>query len=60
MSNKSPDTRDVFIIPERKGCAISLVEPDDYDNITDDDRMLHDMFAKALGERFERLEEKDE
>ena len=60
MSNKSPDTRDVFIIPERKGCAISLVEPDDYDNITDDDRMLHDMFAKALGEQFERLEEEDE
>ncbi len=60
MNSNKHDYRDVFIVPEHKGCAISLVEPDDYDNITDDDRKLHDIFAEALGKHFDRLEEDDE
>ena len=60
MSNNSHNTRNVFIVPDHKDSAISLIEPDDCDNITDDDRKLHDIFAEALGKHFDRLEEDDE
>ena len=60
MSNNSHNIRNVFIVPDHKDSAISLIEPDDCDNITEEDRELHDLFANVLGEHFDRLEEGDD